>query len=342
MSNRILFPISIFARLAVAMLIPLRITTSIGVTTTQLIASGMIWSLTDDTFQWDLLSLIGGFALCIPALLFCIYFKNIIEDRSSIMAAIATALLLLSCPILGFFLPEWTSWLICYPLGYPVVLIVCFILLPALHQLLRSSGIRVISTEYLLMLVSFVLVIVCPFVFLFNFGVYAQDRTLLSSGLITSSQIRSGWTEESGLYFLGFSSVTELEVMLSSFHIIVLFRVVFLLFIALYLSKRISILGVVFAGVLQELVLLIIAYDVNGLIITQPYYETGASPFPYLFPLLLIPLAIHWKLKRDVAPAILDDEEYIAIPLIIQLQQKISNLKRKLRLRQSTPIDESN
>lgn len=329
MQGKMRLIISVALRLMLALLLPLRITVSIGVTTNQFSASGMIWSLSNDVFQWDYFTLIAGIVCSIPAIAYCIYFKNIVRDSHSVKAAIITSLLLLALPLVGLYLPEVIGWLFYIPSGFPVLLIFGFILIPALHQLLSSSGIRVISAEYLLLLTCLVAILVCPFVILYNNGLYAQDRTLTSSGFMTFSWVRSGWSDEAGLTFFGPSSVTELESMLSSFQVMILLRLVLLSFIALYLSMRITIVGALLSGLFEELVLLVIAFNVNSTIIAQPYYSTGAVPFPYLFPLLMLLLAIHWKLKRDVPLDVEDDEEYIAIPFTLRFKQWISDFKRR-------------
>ncbi|MFW9918730.1 MAG: hypothetical protein ACFFED_03970 [Candidatus Thorarchaeota archaeon] len=336
MSNRETFIISVIARLVLVMLLPFRITMSTGVTTIQLIATGLIWELSNDLLQWQSISLASGLICSIPALEFSIYFRSVGKRKYPLNAAIVSSLTLLAFPVLGHILPSWIGWLFYVPLVYSVALILCFILIPSLYGLLQSSEIRLLSVEALLLAISFVMVLGFPCVFLYNQGLYGSDRTLLSSVFLTFSSVRSGWSEESGFYLLENSSLVELEQMLSSFQIIFILRLVFLLFIALYLGKRLSIAGVCFAGILQEVILLVIANNVNAVIIMQPYYSVGASPLPYLFPLLLLLLVIHWRLRRTIK-RVDDDEVYITIPLMVTIKHRLNELRDALHRHQEPP-----
>jgi hypothetical protein len=337
MKNHAMFPMSVVFRLILAMLLPIQVVLSIGVTSTELSGFGMVWIMADSSLEVQYLSLPIAILCGIPAILFSAFLRYSSQKSYPAKVALLSTLLVFMVPLVEVVLIQgqgelliapWLShspWFV--PVGYSAALFIGFIFLPSLGHFIRSSGFALFSFEAITSLAVLVVGLFGPFVLLFNRGVYGLDETALSSGFITQSSMRSGWTSEFGFFFLRQTLVSDLNPLFVPFYIIFALRITFVLLAMSCILGRISLSKTLFAGMFQEVVLVVISFLVNSSIPPIHYYSSGVVPIPFLFPLLMFILLVQWKIRESRATRGI---EYVTVPATVSIRYKWMEFKRKL------------
>ena len=330
MKNPIIFSLSVIFRVLLAMLMPIQIVSSIGVTFTSLTGYGMIWLVSEGNIQLLYNSVFKSIIYSIPAVVFSIYFKDIDKKSYPKKSAFLASILIFVIPILGYIaFPSYSGDVYqsdyFIPLSYSFSLFVLFVILPSIYFIFQSSSISLRSHQTFLSMISFFFLIVCPFVFLYNYGLYTSEHNLLSSVFISISSIREGWTQESAFYYLHPSLISELNLQLGIFYIVLILRIIFLCISIAYFVGKTTLTKACMVGLFQEIILLFLAVGINISISPSDYYSSGVIPIPVLFPFYLLLFLIHRKLIYTEFP----DEEYIQVPLSLLIKQQFTNLKKR-------------
>ncbi len=337
MQNRAIFSLSIVFRLVLAMLIPIQVALSVGVINTDLYGFGMVWTLSGGLLEIRYFSILIGVLCSIPAVFFSVYLRRTSQKSYPAKAALLSTLLVFIAPLAEMVLSEKQyEWLIApltlsspgfVPLGYSTALFIGFVILPSLGHIIRSSGHALLSYETISSLVVLIVGLFAPFVLLFNRGVYALDETILSSGFIALSSNLTGWTTESGFYFMNPTLINDLNPQLVPFYFVSVFRVAFVFLAILCILGRISRSKALFAGVVQEVVLIVTSILVNDSIPPRDYYSAGVVPIPFLFLMVLVVLLVQYRIRQ---PKTTSEEEYVTVPAMANIRYQWEEFKRKL------------
>jgi hypothetical protein len=337
MQNHAMFPLSVVLRLILAMLLPIQVLISVGVTSTQLSGFGMVWTMSSSSLEIQYLSVPIAILCSIPAVLFSAFLKYSSQESYPVKVALLSTFLVFIVPLTELMLTqtqdEWTflawpfysPWFV--PVGYSAALFIGLIFLPSLNHLIRSSGFALLSHETIMSLAVLAVGLFGPFVLLFNRGVYGLDESVLSSGFITLSSVRSGWTSESGFFYLQQTLVSDLNPLFMPFYVILALRMLFVLLAISCILGRISLTKTFFVGLFQEVVLLVLSFLVNSSIPPAEYYSSGVVSIPFLFPLLLFVLLVQWKIRESRATGGI---EYVTVPATVSIRYKWMEFKRKL------------
>jgi hypothetical protein len=313
---------------------PIQIVSSVGVTFASLTGYGMIWLVSEGNIQFLSNSIFKSIIYSIPAVVFSIYFKHIGKKSYPKKSAFLASILIFVIPILDYIaFPSYSSDVYpsdyFIPLGYSFSLFVLFVILPSIYFIFQSLSISSRSHQIFLSMISFFYLLVCPFVLLYHYGVYTSEHNLLSSVFISISSLREGWTQESGIYYLQPLLISELNLQLGSFYIVLILRIIFLCISIAYFVGKTTITKACIVGLSQEIILLFLAVGINMSISPSNYYSSGVIPIPVLFPFYLLLFLIHRKLDYTEVP----DEEYIQVPLSVLIKQQFTDLMKRFRSR---------
>jgi hypothetical protein len=328
MENPTIFSLSVIFRVLLAMLMPIQIVSSIGVTFTSLTGYGMIWLVSEGNIQLLSNSVFKSIIYSIPAVVFSIYFKHIEKKSYPKKSAFLASILIFVIPILGYIGDVYQSDYF-IPLGYSFSLFVLFVILPSIYFIFQSLSISSRPNQTFLSMISFFFLLVCPFVLLYHYGLYTSEHNLLSSVFISISSIREGWTQESAIYYLHPSLISELNLQLGSFYIVLILRIIFLCISIAYFVGRTTLTKACIVGLFQEIILLFLAVGINTSIPPSNYHSSGVIPIPVLFPFYLLLFLIHRKLAYTEFP----DEEYIQVPLLLLIKQQFTGLMKRFSSR---------
>lgn len=337
MEHQAIFPLSVVIRLVLAMLLPIQVVLSIGVISTELSGFGMIWTMFGGDFVIRYLSIPIAILFAIPAILFSAFLKYSSHESYPAKVALLSTLITFLAPLAevvltlgqwGWSISPWlfySPWFV--PVGYSAALFIIFIFLPSLGRFIKSSGFTLLSYEAIVSLAVLVVGLFAPFVLLFNRGVYGLDETALFSGLITQSSMQAGWTSEYGFFFLRQTLISDINYLFVPFYVIFALRMLFVLLAMSCILGRISLTKTFFAGLIQEIVLVVVSFLVNSSIPPRDYYSSGVVAFPFLFPLLLFVLFVQWKISESRATRGI---EYVTVPATISIRYKWSEFVRRL------------
>ncbi|MFW9850046.1 MAG: hypothetical protein ACFFF4_12990 [Candidatus Thorarchaeota archaeon] len=332
MQKRSTFALSVIMRIILALLVPIEMISSVGVTTTNFSGRGMAW-IFDGYFRLESFSIITGLLYAIPAIIFCIYFRSSGNNSFTKLAALVTSILCIVIPILGdLVIVSYSGVLLTFvPLtfGYSASLILLFIILPFLNSIRQSEEIGLLSHEVLFSLVSILIVLLIPYVTLFNEGLYATGQIMQSSIFITITSIRSGWTGEVTFLYLYPSVLSELNLQLSNFYLVFILRLLLISLSVAYFIGRTSLFKVISFGVFQEVYLWLTTYALNSTLTSTIYFSSGVTSNPFLLPVLIMLIIFHREITESKIPV--NEEEYINVPLLVTIKNELNNLKKKLR-----------
>ncbi len=332
MQKRSTFALSVSMRIILAMLVPIQVISSVGVTTTNISGRGIAW-IFDGSFQLESFSIMIGLLYAIPVILYCVYFRSTGNNSFTKLAAVVTSILCIAVPILGdLVIASYSGVLLSFvPLtfGYSASLILLFIILPFLNSIRQSEGIGLLSHEVLFSLLFILIVLFVPFVTLYNEGLYAIRQTMQSSIFITITSIRSGWTGETAFYYLYPSVLLEFNLQLSNFYFVFILRLLLISFSIAYFIGKTSLFKVLSFGIFQEVCLWLTSYTLNSTLTPTIYFSSGITSNPFLLLVLIMLIIFHREITESKIEV--DEDDYITVPLLVTIKNELNNLKKKLR-----------
>ena len=99
MEHQAIFPLSVVFRLVLAMLLPIQVVLSIGVSSTTLSGFGMVWTMFGGPVEIRYLSIPIAILCGIPAILFSAYFRYSSHESYPARIALLSTLLVFMAPL---------------------------------------------------------------------------------------------------------------------------------------------------------------------------------------------------------------------------------------------------
>ena len=333
MEDRLAFWISVAVRVVLAMVIPLHFSYSQGFLDIRLGVYGMTWVYSGGLVV-SAVSVVAALMFSSP-LVACEVFARLHSGFGyPTRLGVNVAALLILLPVLGIPHPtaqdpRWQGSPYLFPSGFYMMLLLLFVVLPAIHRLFDSQH---MSAEARCKILAGVMLGVCLFMPIAvedHYGLLGFSEQTIYWCLGRLSLGRWGLTNEVTFELtdsVGWSGL------LLPYPMLILLLMARLMLAALftgYVAGRVPLRGVAIGAVAQEAFILCAVLISGTRAIATPNTVWTLLPLPFVLPVSLILVWAWLRLKPRIKTGEIDEREYVNIPITARIRSLFMRKRRK-------------